>query len=145
MISLLKNPAKKAAIANIADTDVLYHKNAIAAIIRTPMVTFINLERPFGISLWLFVLYLSFPLLSAQGSIGFAWKSMYLNLYNDVQAWLQVYHQRSHCESFHSGFKRVCGIITKIRFCCKLAQVTARIILHNRKRLSYFNKLAEAS
>lgn len=71
-----------------------------------------------------------------------AWKSMYLSLYNDVQAWLLIYHQRSHCESFHSSFKRVCGIITKLRYHCKITQITARIILHNRRRLSYFNKLA---
>ena len=70
-----------------------------------------------------------------------AWKLMYLGLYNDVQSWLKEYHQRSHCESFHSSFKKVFGIVTKLRFCCKLTQVTARIILHNRKRLSYFNKL----
>lgn len=86
-----------------------------------------------------------FPIKSNVLNGRLAWKSMYLSLYHDVQAWLQVYHQRSHCESFHSSFKRVCGIITKIRFCCKLAQVTARIILHNRRRHSYFNKLAEAS
>jgi len=74
-----------------------------------------------------------------------AWKLMYLGLYNDVQAWLKEYHQRSHCESFHSSFKRVCGITTKLRFCCKLTQVTARIILHNRRRLSYFNRLADSA
>lgn len=74
-----------------------------------------------------------------------AWKLMYLSLYEDAQAWLKEYHQRSHCESFHSSFKRVCGIVTKLRFCCKLTQVTARIILHNRRRLSYFNKLADSA
>ena len=74
-----------------------------------------------------------------------AWKLMYLSLYEDVQAWLKEYHQRSHTESFHSSFKRVCGIVTKLRFCCKLTQVTARIILHNRRRLSYFNKLADSA
>ena len=74
-----------------------------------------------------------------------AWKLMYLGLYGDVQAWLKEYHQRSHCESFHSSFKRVCGLITKLRFCCKLTQVTARIILHNRRRQSYFDKLAGSS
>ncbi|MBU2104822.1 MAG: transposase [Nanoarchaeota archaeon] len=70
-----------------------------------------------------------------------AWKMMYLELFFETQKWLKEYHQRSHCESFHSSFKRVCGIVTKLRFCCKLTQVTARIILHNRRRLSYFNKL----
>jgi len=74
-----------------------------------------------------------------------AWKFMYLSLYEDVQAWLKEYHQRSHCESFHSSFKRVCGLVTKVRFCCKLTQVTARIILHNRRRQSYFDKLADSA
>lgn len=70
-----------------------------------------------------------------------AWKLMYLSLYEDVQTWLKEYHQRSHTESFHSSFKRVCGLVTKLRFCCKLTQITARIILHNRRRISYFSKL----
>lgn len=69
------------------------------------------------------------------------WKFMYLEFYYDVIAWLEEYYQRVHCESFHSSFKRVFGTITKRRFSCKLTQVTARIILHNRARLSYFNRL----
>jgi transposase len=75
----------------------------------------------------------------------FAWKSMYLNLFYDVMAWLTEYHIRSHCESFHSSFKARNGIISKRRPICQLSQVTARIILHNRRRLSYFYKLADAS
>lgn len=71
-----------------------------------------------------------------------AWKFMYLNLLNNVIDWLIVYHQRSHSESFHSSFKRTFGFFTKRRPISQLAQVTARIILHNRRRLSYFNKLA---
>jgi len=74
-----------------------------------------------------------------------AWKTMYLELFLDVMAWLTEYHIRSHTESFHSSFKRVYGMITKRRVTAKLSQVTARIILHNRRRLSYFNKLAKAS
>lgn len=74
-----------------------------------------------------------------------AWKLMYLSLYEDVQTWLKEYHQRSHCESFHSSFKRVFGIVTKLRFCCKLTQITARVILHNRRKVSYFNKLAASA
>ena len=74
-----------------------------------------------------------------------AWKQMYLHLFLDVMAWLTEYHQRSHTESFHSSFKRVYGMITKVRGTAKLSQVTARIILHNRRRLSYFNRLQKAS
>lgn len=70
-----------------------------------------------------------------------AWKSMYMEFFRDVYAWLVEYHQRSHSESFHSAFKRVYGIMTKIRPSCRLAQVTARIILHNFRRLSYFAKV----
>lgn len=74
-----------------------------------------------------------------------AWKSMYLRLFLNVMEWLTEYHLRSHAESFHSSFKRVYGIITKRRTMAKLSQITARIILHNRRKLSYFNKLVTAS
>ncbi len=74
-----------------------------------------------------------------------AWKNMYLELFFDVMHWLTEYHLRSHSESFHSSFKGVYGMITKRRVTAKLSQVTARIILHNRRRLSYFKKLAKAS
>lgn len=74
-----------------------------------------------------------------------AWKTMYLELYYDVMQWLTEYHQRSHTESFHSSFKRKNSLIRKRRPLCELSQITARIILHNRRRLSYFNKLAKAS
>ena len=73
-----------------------------------------------------------------NGSI--AWKSMYMDLFMDVMAWLIEYHQRSHSESFHSSFKSRYGIITKRRITSILCQVTARIILHNRRKLSYFNR-----
>ena len=72
-----------------------------------------------------------------NGSV--AWKSMYMDLFMDVMAWLTEYHQRSHSESFHSSFKSKYGIITKRRITSILCQVTARIILHNRRKLSYFN------
>ena len=74
-----------------------------------------------------------------NGSV--AWKSMYMDLFVDVMVWLTEYHQRSHCESFHSSFKMRYGIITKRRLTSILCQVTARIILHNRRRLAYFNRL----
>jgi len=69
-----------------------------------------------------------------------AWREMYLEFFTDVIAWLTEYYQRVHCESFHSAFKRVYGIVSKIRNHSKFVQVSARIILHNRARLSYLNK-----
>jgi len=74
-----------------------------------------------------------------------AWQTMYLELYYDVMQWLIEYHQRSHSESFHSSFKGKNKILMKRRPMCQLSQTTARIILHNRRRISYFGKLAEAS
>ena len=71
---------------------------------------------------------------------GNGWTEMYLDFFTDVIAWLTEYYQRVHCESFHSAFKRVYGILTKINTPSKFVQVTARIILHNRARLSYFSK-----
>ena len=70
-----------------------------------------------------------------------SWKYMYLEFFLDIYAWLREYHQRSHSESFHSAFKRVYGVVSKIRVHSKLIQVSARIILHNRARLSYFRKI----
>jgi transposase len=86
-----------------------------------------------------------FPKKSLKLNGKLAWKKMYMELFLDVMTWLTEYHQRSHTESFHSSFKRVYGMVTKRRVTAKLSQVTARIILHNRKRLSYFEKLANAS
>lgn len=70
-----------------------------------------------------------------------AWKEMYFEFLIDVIEWLQEYYQRVHCESFHSSFKRVFGIIRKVRGHSKFIQVMARIILHNRARLSYFKRI----
>ena len=72
---------------------------------------------------------------------GNGWTEMYLDFFTDVIAWLTEYYQRVHCESFHSAFKRVYEIVSKIRIHSKFVQVSARIILHNRTRLSYFNKI----
>lgn len=72
------------------------------------------------------------------------WKNMYLAFFYQLLKWLREFHQRSHTESFHSSFKRRFGIITKQRFTCKLSQVTARIIIHNRRRLAYFSRLPKA-
>ena len=74
-----------------------------------------------------------------------AWKLMYTELFLDVMQWLTEYHIRSHAESFHSSFKSRNKLLVKRRPICQLTQITARIILHNRRRLSYFNKLAKAS
>ncbi len=70
-----------------------------------------------------------------------AWKEMYLEFFTDVIFWLQEYYQRVHCESFHSSFKRIFGIVRKVRGHSKFIQVMARIILHNRARLSYFKRI----
>lgn len=70
-----------------------------------------------------------------------AWKNMYLELYLDVWQWLKEYHQRSHTESFHSSFKRKNRILMKRRPVSQLTQTTARIIIHNRRRQTYYNKL----
>lgn len=67
-----------------------------------------------------------------------SWKYMYLDFFMDICAWLKEYHQRSHSESFHSAFKRVFGLMTKVNPTARFVQITARIILHNFKRLSYF-------
>lgn len=69
-----------------------------------------------------------------------SWKYMYLEFFLDIWLWLKEYHQRSHCESFHSAFKRVYGEVTKIKYTARLVQITTRIILHNFRRLSYFNR-----
>src|SRR3989344_2717766 len=66
------------------------------------------------------------------------WKKMFLDLFNNTQAWLQEYHQRSHTESFHTSFKRKNKPLMKINPLSKFVQLTARIIIHNlKKRLCY--------
>jgi transposase len=69
------------------------------------------------------------------------WQEMYLDFYHNTLDWLKKYHQRSHTESFHSSFKRTFGIITKLNFCSKFTQVCARIIIHNFRRINYFEML----
>ena len=69
-----------------------------------------------------------------------SWKYMYLEFFLDIYLWLKEYHQRSHSESFHSAFKRVYGAVTKINYTSRFVQITARIILHNFRRLSYFSR-----
>jgi transposase len=86
-----------------------------------------------------------FPKKSNNLNGSLPWKTMYLELYHDVMTWLTEYHQRSHCESFHSSFKRKNRLLMKLRPLAQLNQVLARIILHNRRRISYFEKLAKAN
>jgi transposase len=69
-----------------------------------------------------------------------AWKMMYLELFVDAMTWLTEYHQRSHSESFHSSFKRKNPLVRKRRPTAQLTQITARIILHNRRRIDYFSR-----
>lgn len=71
---------------------------------------------------------------------GNGWTEMYLDFFTDVIFWLTEYYQRVHCESFHSAFKRVYGLVSKIKYHSKFIQISARIILHNRARLSYFSR-----
>lgn len=71
------------------------------------------------------------------------WQKMYLDFYYDTINWLKNYHQRSHTESFHSSFKRTFGIVTKLKFCSKFTQVCARIIIHNFRRINYFERVEE--
>ena len=82
-----------------------------------------------------------YPYKSNNINGGEAWREMYLEFFTDVISWLTEYYQRVHCESFHSAFKRVYGILSKVRVHSKFIQVSARIILHNRARLSYFNRI----
>lgn len=82
-----------------------------------------------------------FPMKNNNMNGAMAWKDMYMALYLDVMSWLTEYHQRSHCESFHSSFKRRNRILMKIRPLARLCQIMARIILHNRRRLAYFSRI----
>jgi len=69
-----------------------------------------------------------------------AWKLMYLELFFDTQEWLREYHQRSHCESFHSSLKRKNKPMLKNNSISRLTQLTARIIIHNLRKLSYYKQ-----
>jgi transposase len=67
-----------------------------------------------------------------------AWKIMYLELFFEAQEWLKEYHQRSHCESFHSSFKRRNKPLMKNNQISRLTQLTARIIIHNLRKWNYY-------
>ncbi len=75
--------------------------------------------------------------LTAKGSP--AWNRMWLKLLKNVQGWLREYHIRSHTESFHSSFKRIFGIVTKLCYKATYTQVLCRIIHNNRRKLNYFS------
>ena len=79
--------------------------------------------------------------LNLNGSI--YWKIMFLELFFETQKWLKEYHQRSHCESFHSSFKRKNRILMKINPLSKLIQLTARIIIHNLRKQNYYFRLKD--
>ncbi len=67
-----------------------------------------------------------------------AWKMMHLELFFETQKWLEEYHQRSHCESFHSSFKRKNKPLMKNNPISRLNQLTARIIIHNLRKWNYY-------
>jgi len=75
--------------------------------------------------------------ITAKGSP--AWNRMWLKLLKNVQGWLREYHIRSHTESFHSSFKRIFGIVTKLCYKATYTQVLCRIIHNNRRKLNYFS------
>ena len=77
--------------------------------------------------------------LNLNGSIH--WKRMFLDLFYDTQNWLKEYHKRSHTESFHSAFKRKNKPLMKFNSLSKLVQLTARIIIHNLRKQSYYSAL----
>ena len=81
-----------------------------------------------------------FPRKDIDINWGLAWKTMYLDLFFETQEWLQEYHQRSHCESFHSSLKRKNKPILKNNSISRLTQLTTRIIIHNLRKLSYYNQ-----
>ena len=80
-----------------------------------------------------------FPRKDIDINWGLAWKTMYLDLFFETQEWLREYHQRSHCESFHSSLKRKNKPILKNNSISRLTQLTARIIIHNLRKLSYYD------
>ena len=77
--------------------------------------------------------------LDLNGSV--YWKNMFLELFQNTQEWLKEYHQRSHTESFHSSFKRKNKPLMKFNSFSKLVQLTARIIIHNLRKQSYYSRL----
>jgi len=77
--------------------------------------------------------------LDLNGSV--YWKKMFLELFYDTQNWLKEYHKRSHTESFHSAFKRKNKPLMKFNSFSKLVQLTARIIIHNLRKQSYYSNL----
>ena len=79
--------------------------------------------------------------LDINGSI--YWKNMFLELFQNTQEWLKEYHQRSHTESFHSSFKRKNKPLMKFNSFSKLVQLTARIIIHNLRKQSYYSRLKD--
>ena len=84
-----------------------------------------------------------FPKKNLDLNGGVYWKKMFLELFYDTQNWLKEYHKRSHTESFHSAFKRKNKPLMKFNSLSKLVQLTARIIIHNLRKQSYYSALRE--
>lgn len=68
-----------------------------------------------------------------------AWNRMWLKLLKNTQKWLEEYHIRSHTESFHSSFKRIFGIVTKLCYKATYTQILCRIIHNNRRKSKYYS------
>lgn len=79
-----------------------------------------------------------FPKKNINLNGGISWKIMHLELFFETQEWLEEYHQRSHCESFHSSFKRRNKPLMKNNSISRLNQLTARIIIHNLRKWNYY-------
>lgn len=80
-----------------------------------------------------------FPRKNIKLNLGMSWQLMYLDLFFETQEWLREYHQRSHCESFHSSLKRKNKPLLKHNPISRLTQLTARIIIHNLRKWNYYN------
>jgi len=80
-----------------------------------------------------------FPKKNLKLNFGISWQLMYLDLFFETQEWLREYHQRSHCESFHSSLKRKNKPLLKHNPISRLTQLTARIIIHNLRKWHYYN------
>lgn len=70
-----------------------------------------------------------------------SWQHMLLDFTADPVLWLFIYHLRSHCESFHSSYKRCFGHATKRNRFRKHGQTCTRLTLHNEIRNLYWQNI----
>lgn len=70
-----------------------------------------------------------------------SWQHMLLDFTTDPVLWLFFYHLRSHCESFHSSYKRCFGHVTKRNDRRKHGQTCARLTLHNEIKSIYWQNM----